>query len=129
MEQSTINQPSVMPVQQAVTPPSQQPPVVATPPKWTFDKRYLFLILIVIGIVGGFFAARRQPTPIALPTPTDTPTSTPKAKPVVPFATQSAYLDLTKSVASLSGVIGTLQVSDTTLSPPTLELPLGFPNE
>ena len=129
MEQPAMNQTTPTPVLPAVQPPSQQTHVITTAPKRTFDKRYLFLFIILIGIGGGFVTATRQPTPIPLPTPSDTPTPTPKSKPVVPFATQSAYLDLTKSVASLSGVIRTLQVSDTTLSPPTIELPLGFPNE
>ncbi|MFH1013911.1 MAG: hypothetical protein V1769_05340 [Thermoplasmatota archaeon] len=129
MQQPTMNQSAPTPVQPVVQPPPQQAPVVATTPKRAFDKRYLFLILIVIGIGGGFFAATRQPVAIPLPTPTDTPTPTPRAKPVVPFATQSAYLDLTVKLSSLSGSIQSLQVSDTTLSPPTVELPLGFPNE
>ena len=129
MEQSELHQQTRSSVQPVMPPQVQQSPVVTPNLKRSFDKRYIFLLLILIGIGGGFFTATRQPIQIPVPTPSDTPTPTPKSKPIVALATQSAYLDLTKSVASLSGVIQTLQVSDTTLSPPTIELPLGFPNE
>jgi len=120
MDQTIAEMPHEVPVQQ---------PIVQKPQKKGFDLRYLFLVLIIIGISGGLFAATRKPAPIPIPTPTDTPTPSPKSKSLVPLATQSAYLSLTQSIASLSSQIQQMQVSDTTLSPPTIELPLGFPNE
>jgi len=120
MDQTIAEMPHQMPVQQ---------PIVQEPQKKGFDLRYVFLALIFIGISGGLFAVTRKPTPIPIPTPTETPTPSPKTKSVIPLATQSAYLSLTESIASLSSQIQAMQVSDTTLSPPTIELPLGFPNE
>jgi len=115
--------------QPTIPPRHQQVPAVSPLIKRPFDKRYLFILLIIIGIAGGFFTAGRQPIQTPGPTPSDTPTPTPKSKPVIPMATQSAYIELTRKVASLSGAIQNIQVSDTTLSPPTIELPLGFPNQ
>jgi len=100
-------------------------------PKKKFDLRYLFLLLIFVGIGGGIWTATREsiqplesvPTPSTLPIPTRT------SKPPIAAASQSGYLDLIQNVSSLSAHISTIQITDTTLSPPTIELPLGFPNE
>jgi hypothetical protein len=129
MENSQPPPPLTPPIQPVIPEPTVQPPIVQPPIKRSFDLRYLFLVLLIIGLGGAFFAMRRLPVSTPPPTPSDTPTPTPKLKPVTPVATQSAYLELTKGVASLSASISTMQVSDTTLTPPTVELPLGFPNE
>jgi len=129
MEQSELLQPSLPQTQPILSSQAQQIPIISPNPKRSFDKRYLFILLIFIGIGGIFFTISKQPIQTPTPTPSDTPTPTPKSKPVVPMATESAYIELTKSVATLSGYIKNMQVSDTTLSPPTIELPLGFPNE
>jgi hypothetical protein len=128
-EQQLHNQQQPIPSRPVMPQPPIQQPIIQKPQKKGFDLRYFFLALIVIGISGGLFAATRKTAPIPIPTPTDTPTPSPKTKSVVPLATQSAYLSLTQSIASLSSQIQQMQVSDTTLSPPTIELPLGFPNE
>jgi hypothetical protein len=129
MEQPTVSLPSTNPVQPMTQPQTPQSPPVFQKPKRRFDPRFLFILLIIVGIGGGFFAGSGQKTELPTPTPSDTPTPSPKSKPMVPMATESAYLELIKNVASLSGAINTIQISDTTLSPPTVELPLGFPNE
>ncbi len=109
--------------------PIEQAPILQAQ-KHVFDPRYIFLLLIFIGIGGGLFMFTAK-TPSVVPTPTliETPTPTPKAKALSPVATLSGYLDLSKSIASLSAKINAMQVSDTTLSPPTIELPLGFQSE
>ena len=117
--------PSTQPVLQ---PTVQQSPDSNKRTKRSFDKRYLFILLIIIGIGGGFLTALKQPMDMPTPTPSDMPIPSPISKPVVSVATESAYIELTKLVASLSATIKNMQVSDTTLSPPTIELPLGFPN-
>ena len=63
----------------------------------------------------------QQTTPVATPTPT--PVRTPSA-----LATQSAFLALEQGVASLSAQITATQTQDQTLTPPVLDLPLGFTN-
>ena len=129
MENPQSGQQPTSHIQPVISGPTSPNPVIQPQIKRHFDMRYLFLLLVVIGLGGGLLTAMRQPVSLPTPTPSDTPTPTPKSKPVVPVATQSAYLELTKSVASLSAQIKNLQVSDTTLTPPTVELPLGFPNE
>jgi len=109
--------------------PTQPIPVVVPEKKRSFDPRILFILLILIGIVGGFFSITRQSQEAPLPTPFDTPTPTPKSKTVIPIATESAYSGLVKNVGTLSESLQSLQVTDTTISPPTIELPLGFPNQ
>lgn len=42
------------------------------------------------------------------------------------IATQSAFLRVSQSVASLSASVQTLTITDTMLNPPAIELPLGF---
>jgi len=123
---------------------SNQTPAPFTPPnptsgplprekqlKPSFDPRIFFIMLIIVGISGGiFFGMKQEPSQeIPIPTITSTPTPSVITKPTSPLATQSGFLDLINSAASLSGAINAMQVSDTTLIPPTIELPLGFPNQ
>ena len=122
--QNPIATPNVIPPQ----PIAENAPVIQTPVKRSFDPRYVLIILILIGLGGGFMLANKKPITTPAPTPTETPTPTPKTKSVVPIATQSAYLEIASGVASLSAAINVLQISDTTMSPPTVEIPLGFPN-
>ena len=90
---------------------------------------YVFVTLIIIGLVGSIFIAAQPKTSTPAPSPSDTPTPSPKNTLISPVATMSAYLDLTKQAASLSASINAVQTSDTSLIPPTIELPLGFPNQ
>ena len=62
------------------------------------------------------------------PTPTTTlteTTPTPALTPA-PLATESAYMVLQGTVASLSAQISASVVTDATLNPPVINLPLGF---
>lgn len=123
----TQTQPLPMPV----TPLSgdHQIPVGVSSKKHSFDPRVVFILLILVGIIGGYMTGVKPVSPTTLPTPSDTPTPTPKTKIVSTIATQSAYRELTVSVASLSASLRALQTTETTLTPPTVELPLGFPNQ
>lgn len=114
-------------------PPAQAPqeiPAAPSPqPKKPFDLRYVFVTIIVLALVAGIVAVVWRPKEEApAPTPTPTLTPTPIKRVTIPLATQSAYLNLVAGAASLSSSINTLQINDTTLSPPTIELSLGFPN-
>lgn len=131
--ENNLNQPiPSQPINPAV-PPVAAPPIEEGPPikktKRPFDLRYLFIMLIIVGLVGGLVTVVKKQSTTPTPTPTDTPTPTLKTKPVIPLATQSAYLELKSSVASLSAFVNSMNISDTTLTPPTIELPLGFTND
>lgn len=87
--------------------------------------------LIAICIGGGVFLTWRSfrqtaaipavpsPTPTAIPTPT--PIRTLSA-----LASGSAFLSLSTNVASLSTLLRNFVTEDPSLSPPVLDLPLGF---
>lgn len=115
-----------------------EPPIIganAVPPLPDSPKPPMkpeIVAAIVVVIVGALFligiqlmASQTSKAPImiekAAPTPTPTPTRLPSA-----LATQSAFLKLETNVASLSGAINNYVVDDPSLSPPVLELPLGF---
>jgi hypothetical protein len=87
-----------------------------------FSTLIAVLWLLTSRNIGRFFPIGTSPTPlpqegIATPTP-DLPPS--------PLATESAYMTLAGSVASLSADLRASVVSDPTLNPPAIELPLGF---
>lgn len=100
-------------------------------PKKPFPMRYIFIGIIVLALVGGGVAAGvmlRPKEEAPAPTSTPTPSPTPVQRVTVPLATQTAYTNLVAAAATLSASINKLQVNDTTLSPPVIELSLGFPN-
>jgi len=86
-------------------------------------------IVIVIGVMALFAIrnAMQKPSPPAVPTPT--PTATPTPTPIrqrSPFATTSAFLNLDTAVSSFSASVKSYTTSDPSLSPPVIDLPLGF---
>lgn len=112
------------------------PQVVPAAPKepWFSGNRAISLILsVVVLVVAGtaaflFYARKAQkplnqvmiaptPMPIATPMPLRIPSA---------IATQSAFLSLEAQTASLSGDLQMYQVQDPSLSPPVMDLPLGF---
>ena len=88
-------------------------------------------IAIILGITGlVIYQVSLSPKPVqesVLPTPTSTPTPTPTRLLSI-IATQSAFTALDARVASLSASLRTESLEDPSLSPPVLDLPLGFSN-
>ncbi len=87
------------------------------------------LVVVVLGavfLVGlRFLSTRSSKPPVVMEKPVPTPTPTPTRLPSA-LATQSAFLKLETNVASLSSAINNYVVDDPSLSPPVLDLPLGF---
>lgn len=72
--------------------------------------------------IGRFLPIGTTPTP---PSQEGSATPTPELPPSL-LATQSAYMALATSVASLSADLRASVVTDQTLNPPVIDLPLGF---
>ena len=85
------------------------------------------LIGIVLFILFGFqlLSKSNMPTPPISANPTLVPTPTPN-RTLSTLATQSSFLALEQNVASLSSAIINFIIEDPGLSPPVLELSLGF---
>lgn len=85
-------------------------------------------VVVVIGIIG-LFAVRnfyKPPTiPIVVREETPTPSPTP-VRSLSQIATQSAFIALEEAYSSFSTSLTTTNLDDPSLSPPTLDLPLGF---
>lgn len=86
------------------------------------------VVILLGGIYGMLISQLQKPKPtqtVITPTPTAEP-SMATTQPLSAIASSSAFMNIETSVASLSTAIGSLNVSDTTLNPPTLDLPLGL---
>jgi len=119
-----------------ILPQSQNPPVYG--PIYSTGKTHIkrpsippiavILGVLVILIVGSLvFAANRPKKSTVIPTPT--PTVTPSPTPIqtlTPFATQSAFVAFDQSVDTFPATVSGATVSDATLSPPSVDLNLGF---
>ncbi|KKR86477.1 hypothetical protein A2875_04160 [Candidatus Gottesmanbacteria bacterium RIFCSPHIGHO2_01_FULL_46_14] len=111
--------------------PIEQPlkPTEVAPAKPAFPLWGGALIAVLIG--GGALLTWRALNPskpgqtIVAPTPMSTPTPTPSRQ-LSAIATSSAFLSLEAGVTSLSGHIQNFVTEDPSLSPPVLDLPLGF---
>lgn len=101
------------------------------------QKSESHLKLIIIGLTVLLIAAvsslafvisqsKSQSAAIVAPSPTiAAPTPTPIRK-LSSFATDSAFINFEASVATLSAVTAGYPISDPSLNPPKLDLPLGF---
>ena len=128
---------------QNIQPPTEAPqaslvsPTIApTPPLDRFLQKlrspWVYIAAIIaIFLIGSLIVAGTKsttPTPLVLtPTPTTIPTPTPQRTPSA-IASQSAFQLLDASVQSLANDLSTLTIQDPSLSPPVLDLPLGFSN-
>lgn len=122
--------PTPQPSQDIPSQQQQQAPEAAPP---SFIEQYKMplavggiIFIVVAGSILFAAGSRPKPTPpppVVYTTPTPTPTP---VRELSPLASQSAFLALEQSVASLSGAIGRLNIYDNTLAPPVLDLPLGF---
>lgn len=135
--ETTVPPPQTTP---EVIPPTVEPSVPAvpvTPPTtppggFSIFKMMLFIIgaLVIIGIIGAVILLKKAPveqkpfqpptsnnTPSIVPTPIRTPSD---------IATQSAFMKLDSDVTALDTGLHAYSVTDPSLSPPVLTLPLGF---
>lgn len=112
-----------------------QPPVPVMPTPETPKKKTLLVPLLlgvavlILGAIFGLLLRQdlMQKPPVATQTETITPTVTISPnQPLSAIASTSAFMQTENAIASLSAAINALNVSDTTLNPPTLDLPLGL---
>ena len=111
-------------------PPPPMPPITPITLLSRLKSPYgvIAAILVVLVIGSLVFITARKPAPapiVPTPTPTPMPTPTPVRQPSS-IATQSAFLSLEASVSTLANDLNTLTLQDPSLSPPVLDLPLGF---
>lgn len=85
------------------------------------------VIVLLLGTLGLFIykIMQKPPKPIIMVKIPPTPTPTP-VRILSTLATQSAFLKLEITIASLSSQLNNYVVDDPSLSPPILDLPLGF---
>ncbi len=138
--------PEVMPPVAPVSTETPEPPSIAPPPPpvpaitlkepWFSGNRAIGFILSVVLLVAAgtaafLFYSRKTPKPpdqfTVAPTPTPQATPTP-LRTLSSIATQSAFLSVESETASLSGDLQLYQIQDPSLSPPVMDLPLGFSN-
>ncbi len=126
MEQTT-NTLQSQTTQPPVNPPVEQMQPVAQP-KGSFTPLVIAgIIVLVVGTAGLFIYKNMQKKPVPVvnvkipPTPTPTP-----VRILSTLATQSAFLRLENTIASLSSQLNNYVVDDPSLSPPVLDLPLGY---
>lgn len=88
----------------------------------------LVIIVILLFITGGILIYKiiADKQTIAMPTPTPTPTTYPIDTAKHPISTSSAYMELQQRVSNLEQSIRSYNAYDPALSPPVIELPLGF---
>jgi len=114
--------------------PALQPSSAPVPPEMT-KKRVpwvailLGVAILMMGAIYGLQVGRsvkvQTPTPSVAPTANPT-TETVKQRELAPVATASAFLEIERSIASLSAAINAMNTNDTSLNPPSIELPLGL---
>lgn len=127
-ETVTPSLPPIPPAPVASTPPPT--PLPQTQPKQPDNKLRIIGALLFLGIiVSGFLYVKssRRPAEEVLvpPTPTVTPSPTPPPK-VSRIATTAAFASFSEEIASLSGVISSFTLQDSTLAPPIMDLDLGL---
>lgn len=142
-----MNQPPIpqQPTQedQPISSPTVPPQAADIQPKKSFffplslEKRLAIiataigvLLLASVVIIMRLLGSVRSNQPItSRPTPTiQTATPTPLNRVVAPVASDSAFLTLESSISALQSRVGSTAVVDQRLTPPSLDLPLGFSN-
>ncbi len=112
--------------------PTAPPPITKPADKLKFLKSkptLIVILLAVVGIAGGILIGQLNRNPPEPATPTPTPTTAPLPTPIqpeIPLATGSAYLELNQAVQDTKTAINSYNTNDPGLSPPVLDLPLGF---
>jgi len=113
---------------QPVIQPSVEKPYTEKP-KSKLVPILLGIAVVLLGGIYGLLVSQIQKPDKTQPAVTPTPVAEPSiatTQPLSGIATSSAFMALEQSVASLSSAINALNVSDTTLNPPALDLPLGL---
>lgn len=105
----------------ADVPPS--PPKSPIPRTWLVAGGVIAAGLIALTILNKLLSAPTPPTAQVVEAPTPTPTP---VRILSSIATQSAFMALENSQASLSANLNSANLDDPILSPPVLTLPLGF---
>jgi len=98
-------------------------------PKSKLVPILLGVAIILLGGIYGMLIGQVKKTPTATAVITPTPTNEPSISTTQPrssISTTSAFLNIESSISSLSSAINALNVSDTSLNPPSLDLPLGL---
>ncbi|HUD19867.1 MAG TPA: hypothetical protein VMR81_05480 [Patescibacteria group bacterium] len=122
--QSTNPEVSV-PVEEQKTPP---PAPNLNLKKWVPMASIILVILIIVIVLSTVSIKKQTPKPVAAtPTPTSTPVPSVNHT-LAPYATQSAFLNFETAIDALPGTIQNAVLEDQTLTPPVLDLPLGFSN-
>lgn len=101
-------------------PPEKKTAKMSKPVLIVFAVACAVMLIVVLSLLGKPAVKAPPPTPV-LPRPTPTPERITSA-----VATQSAFLTLDSHVASLSAKLNNFILDDPQLTPPLLELPLGF---
>lgn len=103
--------------------PAPVPPVQANRRLWIIAEAVTVACMLALLLIRNLLMAPK-PEPVTVaqsPTPTPTPIRILSA-----IATQSAFLALEQAQASLSAGLAGTNLDDPSLSPPVLDLPLGF---
>lgn len=135
MDQITQEQPVISPNS---TPPSPAPQPAASGPAQSKPRHSPTKILVgvlAVLLMGSLVALsvtvmrlnQKQNVAFA-PTPTPMPPTPTPVRVLSRFATESAFLRFETTVSSLSAVVSGYPIYDPSLSPPKLDLPLGFIN-
>lgn len=117
---TTVNQPTM--------PPPVAPPVGAPRPRlnlWPIAAVVVvtgIFVLVAVTATSAVKGRQSRESPAATLMPTPSP-----MRNLSPLATQSAFLQLVAGAASLSASLNSYSPQDPSLSPPTLDLPLGLP--
>jgi hypothetical protein len=132
----SIPNPPIMP--QSQTPPVYGPvaeaPKVPTPPQVFHLPQFqpwMILAIVIVTLILGFFAFASKAQKKNTITPTLAPTVTPTPTPMqilTPFASSSAFMEFEKNVTALPDMIQKAVLQDQTITPPILDLNLGFSN-
>lgn len=119
------------PVQQTPTTAQQLP--VEPAPKRPMNLRLLgiigfgvFMSGIIIGLLFLSWTPKKSTATVQTTAVSATPTPLFTGHGPSYIATQSAFLDIKTTIASISASIDTTTMTDTGIKPPTLDLPLGF---
>ncbi len=100
------------------TPPSPRVPRI-----WLVGASVATAGILLLILIRSLWPARAPEVPIIAPSPTPSPTP---IRELSAIATQSAFIFLETRLASVSAAITATNLDDPSLSPPIIDLPLGF---